>query len=158
MAASYPNLCDLAFDAYHFHQLIPVKLHSFSYSILRMKYRTTFEVNQDQRCALSETKPRIRKLVHNSHLSGIRIKMKETWIKKECSEANRGVECGTEGHGCGSEVWLPMTAFHFRIIKPSGLSAWKIRSDGGGSYAFKPVEYCFILFVVETSFRNNTFF
>ena len=66
MAASYPNLCDLAF-----RQLLPF---SSTYSCeaafsqlfhIEIKYCNRLEVNHDLRCALNETKPRIKKLVDN---------------------------------------------------------------------------------------------
>ncbi|XP_045109127.1 zinc finger BED domain-containing protein 5-like [Portunus trituberculatus] len=66
MAASYPNLCDLAF-----RHLLPF---SSTYSCeaafsqllhIKTKYRNRLEVKHDLRCALSETKPRIKKLVDN---------------------------------------------------------------------------------------------
>ncbi|XP_063847651.1 SCAN domain-containing protein 3-like [Scylla paramamosain] len=66
VAASYPNLCDLAF-----RHLLPF---SSTYSCeaafsqllhIKTKYRNRLEVKHDLRCALSETKPRIKKLVDN---------------------------------------------------------------------------------------------
>ncbi|XP_063612431.1 zinc finger BED domain-containing protein 5-like, partial [Penaeus indicus] len=66
MAASYPNLCDLAF-----RHLLPF---SSTYSCeaafsqllhIKTKYHSRLEVKHDLRCALSETKPRIKKLVDN---------------------------------------------------------------------------------------------
>lgn len=66
VAVSYPNLCDLAF-----RHLLPF---SSTYSCeaafsqllhIKTKYRNRLEVKHDLRCALSETKPRIKKLVDN---------------------------------------------------------------------------------------------
>ena len=63
MAASYPNLCDLAFS-----YLLPFSSTysceaAFSQLHIKMKYRNRLEVEHDLRCALSETKSRIKKLV-----------------------------------------------------------------------------------------------
>ena len=64
MAASYPNLCDLAFrhvlpfsSTYSCEAAFSQLLH------IKMKYRKRLEVKHDLRCDLSETKPRIKKLV-----------------------------------------------------------------------------------------------
>ena len=63
IAASYPNLCDLAF-----RHLLPFSSTysceaAFSQLHIKMKYRNRLEVEHDLRCALSETKSRIKKLV-----------------------------------------------------------------------------------------------
>lgn len=73
MAASYPNLCNLAFR----HLLPFASTYSceaaFSQLLyIKSKYRNTLDVKHDLRCALSETKPRIKMLVdglqhHPSH-------------------------------------------------------------------------------------------
>ena len=113
MAASYPNLCDLAF-----RHLLPF---SSTYSCeaafsqllhIKTKYRNRLEVKHDLRCALSETKPRIKKLVENlqhhpSHWVEWGIQVKETWTWHEHSEANDlgggvWVCVATEGNDCGS--------------------------------------------------------
>ena len=66
MAASYPNLCDLAF--WHFLPFSSTYSCETAFSQLlhiKTKYRNRLEVKQDLRCALSKTKPRIRQLVNN---------------------------------------------------------------------------------------------
>ncbi|XP_063889743.1 protein FAM200C-like [Scylla paramamosain] len=65
VAASYPNLCDLAF-----RHLLPFSSTysceaAFSQLLHITKYHNRLEVKHDLRCALSETKPRIKKLVDN---------------------------------------------------------------------------------------------
>ena len=86
MAASYPNLWDLAF-----RRLLPF---SSTYSCeaafsqllhIKMKYRNRLEGTHDLRCAFSETKPRIKTLVDkicnitiNTEQNGD-SKVKETW-------------------------------------------------------------------------------
>ena len=61
MAASYPDLCDLAF-----RHLLPFSSTAFSQLLhMKTKYHNRLEVKHDLRCALSETKPRIKKLVDN---------------------------------------------------------------------------------------------
>ena len=64
MAASYPNLCDLAFrhpppfsSTYSCKAAFSQLLH------IKMKYRNRLEVKHDLRCDLSETKQSIKKLV-----------------------------------------------------------------------------------------------
>ena len=60
MAASYPNLCDLAFRHLPFSSTYSCETAFSQLLHIKTKYRNRLEVKYDLRCALSKTKPRIR--------------------------------------------------------------------------------------------------